>query len=144
MDLEASYGIIPLKKRSGVWNVLLVQLRSGNHWGFPKGKLIGKEAPREAAVRELEEETGLKIKRFLTNSELKEQYKFLRKGDEIKKTVTYFIAEVEGSIHTQEEEIVNCKWVPLFEAEIHITYPEGRNICLQVLHLFDSLISINE
>ncbi len=49
---EHSYGIIPLKKKEGVWNVLLVQLHAG-HWGFPKGHPNNHETTLDTAQREL-------------------------------------------------------------------------------------------
>lgn len=138
MKLETSFGVIPLRKHSGVWEVLLVQHLSGNHWGFPKGKAEDMETSRETASRELLEETGLKIKRYLTDVEIKEHYDFIKGGEEIKKSVTYFIAEVQGNAVFQKDELFNLKWVPLFEAEAHLTFPEARNVCLQAISLFDS------
>ena len=41
-------------------SLLLVQSR-GNLWGFPKGSMERGELPIDAALRELEEETGIKL-----------------------------------------------------------------------------------
>src|SRR3954466_8742873 len=38
--------------------VAVVRLRKSNEWGLPKGKLDDGETPREAAEREVMEETG--------------------------------------------------------------------------------------
>ena len=50
-----SAGIIPFRSEDGA--VLL--LRAYRNWDFPKGVVEPGEKPLEAAVRELEEETGL-------------------------------------------------------------------------------------
>ena len=42
-------------------SVLLVQSR-GNLWGFPKGSIEENETIKDAAIREVREETGLKVK----------------------------------------------------------------------------------
>lgn len=137
VQTESSYGIIPLEKRGGVWHVLLVKHQSGDHWSFPKGKPADEETPLETATRELREETGLEVKRFLLSGTITEKYRFEREGHEVKKTVTYFVAEVLGDVFLQFEEVCGGKWVPLFEAESHITFQESRNVCQQVLALFD-------
>jgi bis(5'-nucleosidyl)-tetraphosphatase len=134
---ELAYGVIPLRKKGGVWSVLLVKHHSGDHWSFPKGHSIEGETPKETALRELHEETGLKVKRFLVDDEITEKYQFVRKGVAVSKTVTYYIAEVSGDIFLQFEELCGGKWVPLFEAELHVTYPESRNVCQRVFALFD-------
>lgn len=38
------------------------EISSGGKWCFPGGKIEDGETPREAAVREVNEETGLKVK----------------------------------------------------------------------------------
>lgn len=134
---EVSYGIVPLIRKGGVWNVLLVKHHSGDHWGFPKGHPIGGEDPKETAIRELLEETGLKVLRFLVDDDITEKYSFVRKGVSVSKSVTYYIAEVSGDIFLQFEELCGGKWVPLFEAESHITFPESRHVCQRVLAIFD-------
>ena len=63
--------------------VLLVQSR-GRLWGFPKGKANEFEEPKDCAVREVFEETGLTINKDL-----------LTKSINIHKNVYYFLLEIE-------------------------------------------------
>lgn len=132
---ETSFGMIPLKVQDGVWNVFLVKLHSGNHWSFPKGRPNQGETPMETAGRELFEETGLRARRFITEEPLLEKYLFTRNGEQISKVVTYFVAEVEGEVLLQHEEVSEGKWVPLSEAPQHITHSESKNICNQLIKL---------
>lgn len=132
---ETSFGIIPLKALNGIWNVFLVRLRSGNHWSFPKGRPNKGEAPKETAERELFEETGLRPRHFITEEPLLEKYLFTRNGEQISKVVTYFVAEVEGEVILQQEEVSEGKWVPLSEASQHITHSESKNVCNQLIKL---------
>lgn len=127
---EHSYGIIPLKKKEGVWNVLLVQLHAG-HWGFPKGHPNNHETTLDTAQRELFEETGLTVAKLLSDQTLDESYFFKFQGDLIQKKVTYYIAEVKGHVKKMVEEIKDVKWVPLSDAADYLSFEQGQNIARQ-------------
>ena len=84
---EYSYGIIPLQKQGDDWKVLLIQHSGARYWGFPKGHAELGESPKEAAVRELFEETSLKIVRFFSETPQEEHYQYTLRGELIFKTV---------------------------------------------------------
>lgn len=132
MVQEASYGIIPLRKVSGEWHVLVVQHGAG-HWSFPKGHPERNESDLEAANRELYEETGLTVRKFLSESTFTEEYFFSVHGKRIHKTVVYFIAEVEGHLAIQTDELRAAKWVPLHDCVANVTFPAAKNICKKLL-----------
>jgi bis(5'-nucleosidyl)-tetraphosphatase len=136
MVLEFSFGIIPLQKVDHVWNVLLIQ-HTGGHWSFPKGHAEAGENSKQAAERELNEETGLTIERWLEIEPLTEQYFFTVNGKRVKKTVKYFLAEVKGKLKIQLKEIKAAKWVPLAEAESHVSFPAAKSICKQAQSLLE-------
>jgi bis(5'-nucleosidyl)-tetraphosphatase len=135
---ETSYGIIPLKQMNCHWITLLIQHYSG-HWAFPKGHSESGETPIQTAKRELFEETGLSVSRLFSLSPLEEQYCFIRKKMHIFKSVQYFLAEVEGAIRLQSQEISGSIWVRISEAEKYATFPETQNLCRQVVKFFSCL-----
>lgn len=134
MAKEMSYGIIPLCNRDGAWQVLLIQHCAG-HWGFPKGHAEKGEVPQQAASRELNEETGLSVVSYLSEVPLAEKYYFFSRGRRVEKEVTYFLAETQGELVLQHDEIKAAKWVPLSEAQKHITFPAAREICEQAVRM---------
>jgi bis(5'-nucleosidyl)-tetraphosphatase len=129
MILDASFGIIPLKRCDGEWQVLIINHRRGSHWGFPKGHSEPGEKPMETASRELIEETGLSVIRFISETPFVEHYVFFARGHCVQKSVTYFVAEVAGELQLQAEEIEMAKWVPLNEVEKHLTFKEAQSLC---------------
>lgn len=135
MFSEVSYGIIPLQKQGDGWFVLLVQHSSSHYWGFPKGHAEGEESPKEAATRELKEETNLDIEKFLSESIFEEHYQFYFRGKHIDKTVWYFAAEVSGTIQLQQREVGDSKWVPLHEAKEHLTYETDKTVICNAIAL---------
>ncbi len=129
---DFSYGIIPLMRdEDGKWLGLIVYHTTG-FWGFPKGHAEKDEEPREAAVRELTEETGLKLVDFLPLTPFTENYKFSWKGEIINKWVTYFAAEVDGEVKVQQDEVEEAKWVVLEELEPALNYEESRRIAREL------------
>ncbi len=133
--MEHSYGIIPLRRRDRFWETLLVKHRKG-HWAFPKGHSDPDETPQETASRELYEETGLRVMRLFALEPLREFYIYKLEGSLIEKSVTYFLAEVEGEVRLQAEEIEAFSWVSLQEAARLATFPEAKKLARQLMRQF--------
>jgi len=126
---DKAYGIIAIQWNQGHWETFIVKHQKG-HWSFPKGHAEVGETPQETAAREMEEETGAKLVRFLDTPPLKEEYTFKANGELIEKMVTYFLAEVEDAgSHLQEKEIIEGKWLPFEEAEKLITFAAAKKLC---------------
>lgn len=132
MDSETSYGIIPFRHHLGLWQVLLVQHRQG-HWSFPKGRIEADENPEHCAVRELLEETGLKVVRYLTDRTFVEHYQLIRDDKPKHKSVTYYVAEVEGEATPQLSELLACQWFDVDKVVNQITFPAARDLFADVL-----------
>jgi bis(5'-nucleosidyl)-tetraphosphatase len=138
---EFSYGIVPLHFHENKWEVLIIQ-DYGGHWAFPKGHKESDESPQQAAERELKEETGLSISQFLLDLPLTETYTFTFRGEKIFKTVQYFLALVKGEIVVQEDEIKSCRWAPLKEAEIILSFKEGKNLLKQAVQFLSEKMEL--
>ncbi len=132
MAEESSYGIIAFRKQESQWQVLLV-LHNQGHWSFPKGRIEAGEDPKQCAIREFREETGLKISRFLSDLSFVEHYELYRDSVLTHKTVTYFVAAASGIPQPQEEEVSECRWVFVGAAEQLITHQAARQVFNDVL-----------
>lgn len=128
MQKDESFGVIPLSKNKGYWEVFLIQHHRSGYWGFPKGHAEAKETPQEAAFRELKEETNLELVQLLQKEPLKEQYTFVLNRRKVFKQVLYFIAEVQGQIVLQKGEIHDGIWLPFPEAIVRVTHQEGKTL----------------
>lgn len=129
--MEKAFGIIPLKLAKTGWKVFLVKKKEG-HVGFPKGHALKEEAPKMAAQRELFEETGLSVSNYLASQPLVETYSFEKDGRKVFKEVAYFLAEVEGDITLDGEEIAEGRWVNVHKAADQITFIQGRQLAAKV------------
>lgn len=135
---EYSFGVVPLRQKSGIWEVFLIQHQAG-HWNMPKGHVEGLEVPLATAKRELFEETHLSVQKILLEEPLFEHYEFRRDGHFIQKSVGYFIAEVTGDVLLQEKEIKDGKWMLLSTAHERATFPQAKAILQKVSKMIFAL-----
>jgi len=104
---------------------LLIQMRNLEGvcvWTFPKGHLEPGETPREAALREVAEETGFDCE--ITGELYKAEYSFFRNGTPVDKDVTWYLMKRKGGdgVVKTPDEISAMEWCPLTEAEKRLTY----------------------
>ncbi|MEP6490320.1 NUDIX domain-containing protein [Microcoleus vaginatus GB2-A3] len=123
---DECFGIVPIFGKEADALFLLIQHQAG-HWAFPKGHANPGESPAETARREFEEETGISDFEMLDEPTFTEHYSFVKDGEPIEKTVTYFLGFVNSvEVVLQEEEIQNSAWLPFEEAVKRITFDANR------------------
>lgn len=115
MRNEHSSGGAVLSFRDGVPFVALIATRGRLRWGLPKGAVSEGETSEQAALREVEEETGLvaAIVKPLDTIE----YFFRASGSVIRKRVDFYLMNyVSGTLTPQLSEVDDVQWVELSEA----------------------------
>ena len=111
---ERSAGFI-LCRKNGERKYLLLLLGS-DYWNFPKGKLESGESNLEAALRELEEETGITKIEIVDGFTFRYDYSFNAGSLRIKKLVKMFLAYyLEGDVVISDEH-KRFKWATFDEA----------------------------
>lgn len=139
MQQDESFGVIPLRRANGYWEVFLIQHNRSGYWGFPKGHAEPNETAKQAAFRELKEETNLELVNLLQPEPLMESYTFILERRRVFKKVSYFIAEVSGKVALQTQEIHDGKWLPFPEAIAQVTHQEGKALLAQVEKMLSAL-----
>ena len=92
-------------------------------WSLPKGKLDPGEGFEEAALREVEEETGLRCE---LGSELGEASYRDRRGRA--KLVRYWLMTPVGGEFEPNDEVDELRWLPVEEARALLTYEFDREL----------------
>ncbi|HBL00046.1 MAG TPA: NUDIX hydrolase [Microcoleaceae bacterium UBA10368] len=134
---DECFGIVPIFTNETDSLFLLIQHQAG-HWGFPKGHANPGESAIETAKRELEEETGIRDCEVLEEPSFVEHYSFVKEGEPIEKTVTYFLAFVNSmEVQLQAEEIQNSAWICFEEAVKLITFDANRQVLREVKAYLD-------
>jgi 8-oxo-dGTP pyrophosphatase MutT (NUDIX family) len=96
-------------------------------WGLPKGLVEEGEAPEQAAVREVLEETGLLAKILEPLGDI--SYWYVWDNERIRKKVTFFLMEATGGdLSAHDHEMEDVRWFPLEEARRKASYPSERDV----------------
>ena len=119
--VRAAGGVVWRRGPDGRLEVAIIHRPVQDDWTLPKGKLNGGEAPEQAALREVFEETGLR-------SEIQRPagctaYVNGRGRDKI---VCYWLMQpVEGQFEPSAE-VDELRWLPVEEAMRALSYPVDR------------------
>ena len=129
--IERSAGGVVVRPLAGSWHALLIKDPYGK-WSLPKGHIEGGESLREAAVREVEEETGIRPEAVGPKIDTVDWT--FRQGDEtIHKYCTFFLMRSRNgeAVPQSEEGITACMWLPVRDAAARIRYPDTREVVLR-------------
>lgn len=118
-----SSGGVIYKIEGGEIFVCLIERTDREVWGLPKGAIAEGETPEETALREVEEETGLRGEIAEKLGEI--DYWFYWKPDKARyhKTVHFFLMKyVGGDTASHDWEVKTAEWFPVEEAIARMFY----------------------
>jgi ADP-ribose pyrophosphatase YjhB (NUDIX family) len=100
-------------------------------WSLPKGHLELGETPEDAAVREVEEETGIRGAVLAPLGTI--DFWFVAEQRRVHKTVHHFLLEARGGeLSDADIEVVEVAWVPLAEVPATLAYADERRLMTRV------------
>lgn len=113
--------------RDGVPLVALIATRGRTRWGLPKGAVSPGETSEQAALREVQEETGLTatVVKLLDTIEY-----YFRAGESlVRKRVDFYLMNyVSGTMTPQLSEVDDAAWKPLSEAVSLASFDSERRL----------------
>jgi bis(5'-nucleosidyl)-tetraphosphatase len=140
---EKSCGAVVFCRFPDGFKVLLLKHRLG-HWDFPKGHVKLNETEAETALREIKEESGLKVTLDLN---FRETINYSPKS-KVSKDVVYFVGHCDEretkNLTPQQSEIAEAKFVLLDQAEDIITFASGKEVFRKALNYMNSISSIRD
>jgi 8-oxo-dGTP diphosphatase len=117
----AAGGIVT--RDGGELEVLVVHRPRYDDWSFPKGKLANGETDEECALREVEEETGLRCE---LGAELGSTSYLDGRGRP--KRVRYWLMSPAGGELAFRHEVDAARWVSVAEARELLTYEHDSQL----------------
>ena len=138
MRREFSAGGVVARRLRGRWLVAAIRPagKAQGVWALPKGGVGPGEDPAAAAVREVEEETGVRsrLDRKLGDA----RYVFTWEGERVFKVVSFFLLRYTGGRlgalqPEHRHEVAEARWLPLEEAPQLLTYKGEREIAEKAL-----------
>jgi len=120
--VRAAGGVV-LREQSGQEEVLVVHRPRYDDWTLPKGKVVAGESEEECALREVEEETGLRCR---LGQELQTVSYVDHRGRQ--KTVRYWVMEPLDGTFTPGHEVDEVRWLTHEQADGTLTYARDRNL----------------
>jgi 8-oxo-dGTP pyrophosphatase MutT (NUDIX family) len=116
------------------WRVLTLQRATGTRcpgsWEGVHGTIEPGEAPEDAAVREVLEETGLGVERLYNVT----VQPFYLHGQATVQMAVVFAAVARGTVVLSGEHQA-CEWLPVGEARRRFSWPHARVVIDQILDI---------
>lgn len=124
--LETSAGGVVFRMHNGEPLFLLIR-DSYRNWGFPKGHLEPDEGAEAAALREVQEETGITPLELSGAIETIDWY-FRFRGRLVHKVCHFFLMRTDccDTEPQQDEGITACRWACFDEATKLVSYANAR------------------
>lgn len=126
--VQAAGGIILREAKSSHIEVAIIHRPIRDDWSFPKGKLEELESFENAALREVEEETGLSCQliEFLGYTEYNDR-------KDRHKIVAYWAMKAIAGTFQVNEEVDELRWVNIDSALKTLSYERDSNLLISSL-----------
>jgi 8-oxo-dGTP pyrophosphatase MutT (NUDIX family) len=141
MTIEKASGVVIFYRENKEIYYLILDY-GYDYWGFSKGHMEDGEKSKGTAIREAEEETGIKDLNFINDFEEKSEYSYELDGKKIYrennkdfsnlddkdifKIVSYFLAETKTKKITISSEHKAYKWLTYQDALEKLTYKDCK------------------
>jgi ADP-ribose pyrophosphatase YjhB (NUDIX family) len=112
-------------------NEVAVVSQRGDSWSLPKGHLDPGEDARQAAEREIREETGITQLAFIRELGSYERYKIGKGGEgedtnELKRIHMFLYKTLQQALQPTDADNPEAKWVPIEEVSKLLTHPKDK------------------
>ena len=134
---EHSAGIVLYRSDDNSSNMILLLHYGNGHWDFPKGNIEVNETQIQAAVRELEEETGINRFRLVPGFKETLVYNYKKKSAQVAKTVTFYLGITTISKVVLSSEHIGYVWLTYQESVKILTYDNAKKLLTQANMIFE-------
>lgn len=138
---EVSAGGLVLDRSSKPWKAALIarhDRRGRLIWSLPKGHVEVGETNEQAAIREVQEETGIQSSVLMVLGTI--DFWFMAEEKRIHKTVHHYILNAHGGeLCDDDREVVEVAWIPIDDVAGKLAYSDERKLMARVPELLAGL-----
>lgn len=127
VDERSAGAVVFYQEATGEPEYLLLHYTAG-HWDFPKGNIEAGENEKQAATREIREETGITDIEFLNDFRMIIEYKYRHSRRLVQKEVVLFLARTHTRQVTLSHEHIGFAWRKFDDATQQLTYRNAKNL----------------
>ncbi len=132
VERQVSSGGVIYRKRGNILEIAVTahaDLNGRRVWSLPKGLVESGENPRDTAIREVCEETGLQGRIITEIGEINYWFYSRRDQARVRKTVHFFLLDFIGGDTTDHDwEVEEVVWLPFAEAKSILSYKGEQEI----------------
>jgi len=126
-DAVSAGGVVWRRSPEGLIEVVVCGRKDESMWCLPKGTPDADETIEETAVREVEEETGLRVRPGQKLGTI--NYWFFANGVRFHKRVHHWLMQpVGGRIAEHDQEFDSVEWMPIAVAHEVLKYENERRM----------------
>lgn len=126
-DERSSGAVVFYKEGAAEPEYLLLNYTAG-HWDFPKGNIEVGENEKQAAVREIREETGITDVEFIDGFRMTISYRYRHGRRLVEKEVVLFLGRTHTRQVTISHEHIGFAWKNYQDAMDQLTYRNAKNL----------------
>jgi 8-oxo-dGTP diphosphatase len=126
VKFEFSSGGVVIDEKNFVLVIKTKNLKNQTVYTFPKGHIEKGETSQQAAVREVEEETGVKPEIIKKIKDV--EYWFYHNGEKIHKKVTWYLMKPKEIKTNQNVEVDEVLWYNIKDVENILSYDSDKQL----------------
>jgi 8-oxo-dGTP pyrophosphatase MutT (NUDIX family) len=113
------------------FNEVVIVFTDTHSWQFPKGTVENNEKYLDTALREIEEETGLKNLEYVKPLPIYSRISTHEK--DTRREIHYFLFKIQKQDLVPSAEVTQSKWVAIQKVDEELTYPEDKTFIKEAL-----------
>lgn len=126
---EISAGAVVFDFINALPQIVIYSRKNATQWCLPKGKIEQNETAEQAALREVQEETGLRGKIIEHIDDIYYQYQDEKRKLLVEKTVHFFLMKKEAEISKQyDPEVESLTWLSIEQALEKLSFESERMV----------------